>query len=319
MSEAELPITWLTARGVVHKARGPQVQLALDGFKVSYGHSFVVDGDCVVCAAAKQTNRVEERVMAYSLETGAELWPEAVDGGSILGVVGVGADAIVWVTDGAYSITSDGARCIAYRIASGAAVVALPLEHECAYAVVAAGPWKGHMLTHNCEHVTLYAPGTAKPVWQVAADSSSLPGRILTTKGEWFCLDGRGACRLYSLSDGRPVPSVLDQIPHDELPELLAVYDPEHMLAFTTHYLCDGLYQHFVAVGRELVAGDSFEAEDCELHVMRAAAADTSATTATEMIVYPYERIQIVRSSGAVIDTRPAPGVVAAWLDAAAR
>lgn len=312
MTESGPPIAWLSSSGVMRGAYGPPVQLALKGRSVESSRGFAVspDGRTAVCAFSEppELHGRDTRVMAFSLETGAELWPAAVDGTTIVGIASGGSgNLVVWVADDGY----DELPFTAYNIASGAAVMTRPHEEGCCYAIIAAGPWRDYMLSHSYEQVTLCAPGSTEPVWQIeTTEEISAPERILTTSGEWFCLDGRGACRLCSLRDGQPVPSVLDRIRYEDLLTLLAVYDPTRAFAcksdnpdLAPHHSCR---QRFVAVGREQIAGDRYTTADYEVTVL-------PSRGATEVIVYHHECIRIVRPCGTIVEKRSTPGIVAAW------
>lgn len=336
---SELPIAWLDTDGVVHDAYR-QVQLALNGCTVDDGlHNSAVtpDGRCIICVVEQpspSSSRPVKKVMAYSLQNGAELWPAAVEGNSVVGVVG----SVVWVADSRYE-----APCTARCLASGKAVMTLPNEGECAYTAITAGPWKGHMLGRcycdmSFRHVALYAPGSTDQVWQVDVEGMSVwVEHCLTTGGEWFCLEGCGFLRLYSLRDGQPVASVFDSLRYVSFSSLVAVYDPNHVLVSEVtvrdvHGRREWIRQHMMLEAEQIAMlprGDELSAVSYESqHIL-----PPRDTAAFEVIVCQGECIQIVIPAAAVAQDvwsaptaghwpppgvatatrRPAPGVVAAW------
>lgn len=330
MSRADLPIAWLSDDGIVHDEYRPQsrppVQLALGNYKFSRGRvSYAVaDGQCIICAVVGGRFGGLVLVMAYSLQSGAELWPAAVDGNKVVGIDG----PIVWVACYPYKHT-----CVAYDIATGAAVIALPKEKGCKYAMVSAGPWKGHVLGRSCEHVTLYAPRSADRVWQVSAAGLSLcTEHIMTSSGEWFCLAGSQHPQLFSLRDGHPVASVLDSARFIHFTNLVSIYDPAHVL------VAEASVENFKAPSGNRLRPYMMWTN----HVAELPNAENYSTyyygrllpprnTAARVIVKRGDSIQIVNPMNALpmracdadwhwwmpgVDTtwrRPAPGIVAAW------
>lgn len=308
MTEAELPIAWLSADGVVRGAYGPPVRLALNGYQIDrgFGRSSAVtpDGQCVICVVAKllAPMRRHSQVMAYSLSTGAELWRAPVPGDSIVGIASIGGGLAVWVAN----MMSNELPCTAYSVANGTAVLTLPLEEENLFELIATGPWKDHMLCHSRDHVTLYAP-SADLVWQVASEEGlRLPGRILATRGEWFGLNGleNYGCRLYRLRDGQPVPSVLDSISGREAP--VAVSDPAHALVCETLPPSTTYRQRFKAAG---ATGEVYLSTTNDATVL-----PPSGAVDVAVVVNYLECIRVVDpATAAVLDLRLAPGVVTAW------
>lgn len=299
MSETALPVTWLSAEGVVRGASTPPIQLALCDLTIT---SAVVtpDGKLAICIVESLDGEPDARAMAYSLRDGAETWPAAVCGDQIVGVAG----PVVWIAD------SSELTLTAHRISDGVAVSTLPHDGG-VFAVV-----KEHVLCQSDTHVTLYASGL---LWQVAADEKLWAQEVRVARGDWFCLAGRnGTCHLYSLRDGSPVASVLDKRPKS-LADVLVIYDPTRVLSVESHVPANvfALRERLIVETLQTdttiskVSGECYTTMGCVVSVLPPLSARSAAV---EVIVYRHECIRVVQSETVrVLDTRPARGIVAAW------
>lgn len=205
MSEAELPIAWVDAGGAVHGA-AKDLQLALPPGGIVAIALVSACGDYLVC---RQRSIIHYSTMAYSLRTGAAVWPIA-ESCYIVGAV----DDVVWLNPWKTVLAQSEFKAV--RVATGAVVDVVRLENVDTIRVISDGVQKGcllswHRYSPDMEKVTLYATGTHKVIWQIDHAMTVHHTRHLIARDDWICLESSGASRYTFIrqSDGTRICSLL--------------------------------------------------------------------------------------------------------------
>lgn len=241
MTEAALAITWVSGDGVVHGApadAASSIHLQ-PGVQIRHAAS---NGKCLVCVLCTCSEYTQ--VMAYSLQTGAELWASPVFGDWIVGIAG----EAVWVGDPFTDVLR------ACDLGTGTVLAMLPWGSLTRAAVVTTGTWINHLLYMNRGSVTLYAPLASHAIWAVTAkegDHVNLHAARdvwYTTRSQvrWYTTQSQTdystpnlLMSFHSLADGSRMPSVLDR-PASRPPqawdawpaEILVAWSPNRVLVY---------------------------------------------------------------------------------------
>lgn len=199
MSEAELPVAWLSIDGTIHGAPpGAPAAISLPpGMQVHYA---VADGEHLACAYCGPGNSAPCSVTMYSLRTGLAQWAAPVPAEWILGFAG----EAVWAGSSGEELLH------ALDVGTGAVLKTLPITQNGSAAVVSQGRWIGHLLYMDDEHISLLAPLAAHCVWKVSKNCDSTHLRALD---DWFYTarwySPGEAHSFYNMADGSRARSTL--------------------------------------------------------------------------------------------------------------
>lgn len=312
MAESVLPIAWLSADGVVHGAYGASKALRLQPSQRIC--QAVHHGDVVVCRTDGGG------VTAYSIRTGEEVCPKPLPDGWIVDIGG----GVVWLQD---SITY---ALQGVDLLTGDIVATLQLAEDDRCAIVTHGALKGHVLVYGQDTLRLIEPLTGRIVWQHDAPQRATPLSLLIARGDWFCchhdyfLTDNNYLEFRSLVDGSPVDAVTQrpegrppscELTHPIAPTyvrpwpmtVLAMWSPERMLAIDANVFTGnwGLVHIDGSYDSRFVSPCPHSATNMFV---------VSPHTMAEVIVASGSAILVADSrTAAILDTRPAPGIVTAW------
>lgn len=317
MSTNGLSIAWVSDEGAVYGL--PQaLQLALPPGAKVWRAAAAPEADAIVCIYNFPRTATEgiQHAMAYSLQSGAAMWPAPVECDSIAPVGGVlvGGEH-VWV-----SRPIEVARLDAIVIATGEIVASLEMEEADTFAIVTHGTWKNHLLCNALAYVAMYKPASTELVWRADKYEESWVETICVARGDWCIpiLIGSTHLDMYSLTDGSVCP-MTTALTHQPWPPtkvwptgILVAWSPERFLVHDDN--TGGNYGVLEIVDGAYIYRRASRYPRTAARMHAAAPRGGVLAPPVEVIVFRDECILFVSPvDAAILKTCPTPGIITAW------